>query len=261
MSLVTACVVEHGSEENAPVPDDFFAAEAIDAAVARAENAAEQLAPSEPEEPEEQADEPELGPLLGSFDFTYYWVANQKKAHGDSAQATVQLYQRKGCVPLAKVSPAFADRLELEGTGRLNDGRVLNTSGPCSCGERNCFYEVPRSARFGVGVGKRPLSPFRSVAVDSRVIPIGTVLYIPELDGLTMPGRAPYGGFVHDGCVIADDRGGGVKGHQLDFFTARRTYYTSFNRRHRLKRVTVYDGKGRCTKVGRKLVAVDRNSI
>jgi 3D (Asp-Asp-Asp) domain-containing protein len=121
---------------------------------------------------------------------------------------------------------------------------------------------VPKYARYGVGVAKRPLSPFRSVAVDPVEVPIGTMLYIAELDGLTMPGRGSYGGFVHDGCVLADDRGGGVKGHQIDFFTARRHHYTAFDRRHRLKSVTVYDGKGRCMRKGRRVVAAaNRNSI
>jgi len=198
---------------------------------------------------------PELGPMLGSFEITYYWMAREAR---DKGPATVQLYGRK-CKPLAVVSKSFAARLATEGTGMLRDGRVVNTSGTCPC-ESSCFFVVPRNNRWGVGVGKRPLSPFRSVAVDPRAIPIGSMLYIPELDGLTMPGRKPWGGFVHDGCVMADDRGGGVRGHQLDFFTGRRTHYNALYRRHRLKSVTVYDGTGRCEKHGRHVVAVNRNS-
>lgn len=208
------------------------------------------------EEPETEQADLQLGAKLGSFELTYYWMAHEAKNKGS---ATVQLYNRK-CKPLVKVSQSFAARLSVEGTGMLRDGRVVNTTGTCDC-ETSCFFMVPRSKRWGVGVGKRPLSPFRTVAVDPKTVPIGTTLYIPELDGLTMPGRRPWGGFVHDGCVIAGDRGGGVQGRQLDFFTGRRTHYHSLYRRHRLKSVTVYNGKGRCEKRGRSVVAVNRNSI
>ena len=249
--LAPACVFEHGVDE-APAPPGVFAARA-----ARAAARVRALRDRDATTPAETG----LGEVLGSFRFTYYWVAHEEVTSEDTGPATVQLYHRKQCVPLALVSPAFAERLEREGTGKLRDGRVVNIAGPCGCGERPCFYVVPEHARWGVGVAKRPLSPFRSVAVDPRLVSIGTMLYIPELDGLTMPGRPPEGGFVHDGCVVADDRGGSVKGQQIDFFTAQRSYYASFDRRHRLKTVTVFDGAGWCSRVGRKVVAVDRNTI
>ena len=40
-------------------------------------------------------------------------------------------------------------------------------------------------AAWAMGAGGR-LSPFRSVAIDTKVIPMGKVLYIPELDGMLM---------------------------------------------------------------------------
>jgi 3D (Asp-Asp-Asp) domain-containing protein len=55
--------------------------------------------------------------------------------------------------------------------------------------------------------------PFKSVAVDPRIVKLGEVLYLPEFDGLPMPD-----GSIHDGCVRADDTGGGIKVHKLDFF-------------------------------------------
>ena len=59
----------------------------------------------------------------------------------------------------------------------------------------------------------RPLIPFKSVAVDTRVIQIGEPLYIPEFDGMRLPD-----GSIHDGCVRATDTGGGIKGRKMDFF-------------------------------------------
>ena len=66
---------------------------------------------------------------------------------------------------------------------------------------------------FGRGAGTRPLIPFKSVAVDTRVIQIGEPLYIPEFDGMHLPD-----GSIHDGCVRATDTGGGIKGRKMDFF-------------------------------------------
>ena len=40
---------------------------------------------------------------------------------------------------------------------------------------------------FGRGAKRRNLTPFKSVAVDPRLIPIGEPVYVPELDGLPLP--------------------------------------------------------------------------
>jgi 3D (Asp-Asp-Asp) domain-containing protein len=195
--------------------------------------------------------------LLGEFQLTYYWMAKERDS---ASERDVQLYTKK-CEPLAMVSKSFATRLTREGTGKLLDGRTINVSGECKCDYSPCFFIVDRKRRWGVGVYERPLSPFRSVAVDPTRVSIGTILYLPELDGLTMPGRQPWGGFVHDGCVVADDTGGKVTGNQIDLFMAHKPHYRSFYRRYRMKRVTVMDGRGRCERDSdNKLVRVNRNS-
>ncbi len=191
----------------------------------------------------------EAGKRMGSFKLTYYWMAAETRGG-----RRVQLYN-KHCRPVAKVSRAFERRLRLEGGGVLRNGRVLTYSGRCDCPHSPCYRSARRGHRWGTGVRERPLSPFRSVAVDPKHVSIGTVLYIPELDGLTMPGRAPWGGFVHDGCVVADDQGGGVRGRQLDLFAARKGHYRALDRRHRLKKVTVFDGGQRCQSLARRPVS------
>ena len=185
--------------------------------------------------------------FLGDFQLTYYWISNEYAA--EEEERSVQLYD-KTCRPLHKVTSEFADRLSLEGTGRLKDGRTLNVDGECECGFSPCFFVTRRNQRWGVGVETRPLVPFRSVAVDTYYIPAGTKMYIPEFDGLTMPGRSPYGGFVHDGCVVADDTGGGVDDAQIDFFFALKGHYQGFDRRHRIKNVRAYRDHGRCSEPG-----------
>ena len=50
-----------------------------------------------------------------------------------------------------------------------------------------------------------PLTPYKYIAVDPKVIPYGTKVYIPEFK------ESPYGG-----VFIADDCGGAIKGNRID---------------------------------------------
>jgi 3D (Asp-Asp-Asp) domain-containing protein len=162
----------------------------------------------------------------------------------------------RDCGVLAEVTPAFAASVRMQGTGRLRDGRLINVAGGCACGG-TCFHIHRPGLKWGTGSSGLPLAPFRMVAVDPRVIPMGTLLYLPELDGRRMPGRAPHGGYVHDGCVVAADVGGGIKGKQLDLFVGRRAYYDGLARRGTshgwATSVEVWDGSARCTRRGSKV--------
>ena len=195
-----------------------------------------------------EARQPAPGKKLGSFRLTYYWMPSEK---GHRARH-VQLYTRS-CHKLARVSKRFSHKLELEGGGRLRDGRVLVFSGACSCSKAPCYKVARQSHRWGTGADGRALSPFRSVAVDPSHVAVGSLLYVPELDGLVMPGVPPWGGFVHDGCVVADDRGAGIKGHQIDLFAAQRAHYHALQARHHLHKITVYDGSQRCHDLRRRM--------
>ena len=161
----------------------------------------------------------------------------------------------RNCKPLAHVSRKFRYQMALQGTGRLRDGRVINVAGRCKC--KPCFHVLPAHRQWGMGGSGIPLEPFRSVAVDPAKVRLGTLLYIPALDGLQMPGREPVGGFVHDGCVIAADTGGNIDGAQIDLFVARRAYFNGLVRRSGgikwLGKVEVLDGKGRCERKGGKV--------
>jgi 3D (Asp-Asp-Asp) domain-containing protein len=100
---------------------------------------------------------------------------------------------------------------------------------------------------WGVGVQNRALVPFRSVAVDKNVVAYGSSLYIEALDGVKMPGEAPWGGFTHDGCVSADDTGSAIIGKHLDFFSARKADYLALNGVLGVSHVTVREGGERCS--------------
>lgn len=185
---------------------------------------------------------PDPGPSLGSFQLTYYWITAEDEFGG---AADTDLYT-SSCSVLATVPAAFADDLDLEGTGRLADGRVVNVDGSCGCARSPCYAEVDADHPWGYGVQNRALAPYRSIAVDPDVIAYGTTLYVPELDGEAMPGDQPWGGFVHDGCVIAADTGGAIIGMHIDWFVALRASYTTIDDRLALDHVTVDDGGARC---------------
>ncbi|MCH9681572.1 MAG: hypothetical protein K0V04_09075 [Deltaproteobacteria bacterium] len=182
------------------------------------------------------------GAALGSFQLTYYWVTEESAFGGAD---TAKLYD-KSCNVLASVPNGFADAIKLEGTGRLTDGTVLNYWGACNCPRSPCYFEVDASHPWGHGVQNRALSPFRSVAVDKDVVAYGTKLYIEKLDGVMMPGEAPWGGFVHDGCVSADDTGSAINGKHLDFFAARKPDYLALNGLLGVGNVDVREGGERC---------------
>ncbi len=159
------------------------------------------------------------------------------------------------CEPITEVTRDFAAQLSLQGTGKLKDGRVLNVWGHCRCDHTPCFKVI--AEKWGTAGTGRPLQPFRTVAVDPKVVKLGTLLYIPLLEGRTMPGRAPWGGFVHDGCVIADDTGGGIDGNQLDLFVGRKSYFLgmsgSAGSHAWARHVPVFDGGKHCERKGRKV--------
>lgn len=125
----------------------------------------------------------------------------------------VDLYTPDGYF-LGSYPEKFAWSLRMEGTGLLGDGRVLNYTGRCNYGYGTCFEQADTTIHpYGRGAQHRPLIPFKSAAVDPRVVPIGEPLYIPEFDGMVLPD-----GTIHDGCVRGDDTGGNIKGREMDFF-------------------------------------------
>lgn len=82
-----------------------------------------------------------------------------------------------------------------------------------------------RRARFmavnhplGCGVRSIPLMPFRTIAVDPSIVPLESVIFVPELRGIEFKydGRT----FAHDGYLFAGDRGGAIRGRHIDVFMA-----------------------------------------
>jgi 3D (Asp-Asp-Asp) domain-containing protein len=159
------------------------------------------------------------------FALRFYWLVLEadydepdkapKSGRGTTVpeNSWVELYTPDGYF-MQRVTERLAWALRLEGSGLMRDGRVINYTGKCAYGYGTCFQQLDEQVHpFGRGAGQRPLVPFKSVAVDPRLVPIGEPLYIPEFDGLVLPD-----GSIHDGCVRADDTGGGIKRRKMDFF-------------------------------------------
>lgn len=178
-----------------------------------------------PEAPPSNAAEPAsggpgVGTALGTFRNTYYNFPHQRNYSG----RRVTVFDAR-CQPLADVPVTFHDTLCVQGSGSLASGVTLSFARRgCSCartcprtGQQICFDALDRE-RFpwGRGAAGTAIAPFRSVAVDVSVIPLGTPIFIPDLVGLpTEVGGAGH----HDGCFVAEDRGIQVVGRHVDVFT------------------------------------------
>lgn len=137
---------------------------------------------------------------------TYYYVVRESDyERAPRASRVLDLNDRV----LAEVSAPFKRALDLEGTGRLLDGRVLNFAGRKNGEIRYLLTSAP----FGLGVGTCRLQPFHTVAVDPAAIPLGAVVRIEETVGMTLPD-----GSRHDGLWRAEDIGSAIVGDRIDLF-------------------------------------------
>lgn len=153
---------------------------------------------------------------------TRYWIPKEgdKDMLNDgeivtlNGKKTKKLKTVKGKT-IAKVSKTTYEKFQMEGTGLLKNGIMVNLDE----GE-DTFLKVDRKkAPYGLGGDNdNALVPWVSVA--SNDVKIGTKLYIKELDGLRLPD-----GKKHNGCVRVDDEGWSFGGCQLDFFVLQFSAY------------------------------------
>lgn len=191
--------------------------------------------------------------MPGRFVLTQYWVA-EERVNGAHEQA-IRVYDPEGGT-VAWACRGFVSALTMEGTGRTWDGRLLNWASRQR--GRACFTEVDTALYpYGVGVQGYALVPYRSLAVDARFVPIGHVVEMPELRGLPLPD-----GTRHDGCFVAVDGGGAIRGHHIDLFVPSRAVYESLASRRELPRqVTVVVDSDRCAHARRYAVQPSPNAL
>jgi 3D (Asp-Asp-Asp) domain-containing protein len=171
------------------------------------------------------------GRSLGVFRNTYYDFPNQADFEG----AKVPIKNAR-CETISEVPKAFFESVCVQGSGTLSSGSTVSfAKRDCSCAEncprtdqRICFDVLdPAKFPWGRGATGQAITPLLTVAVDSDVIPLGTPVYVPELDGLA---RDVEGNAVHDGCFVAQDRGVRVKGKHVDIFTGHASMTLLWNR-------------------------------
>ncbi|ORX99632.1 hypothetical protein K493DRAFT_299254 [Basidiobolus meristosporus CBS 931.73] len=168
--------------------------------------------------------------LAKSVKMTYYWIA-QESDHSGSKSVTIKTCSGKR---IAKVSRSFAKAARMEGTARLNSGKVINLD--CDChGGYSCFTTInQRRYPYGIGAKDNVLKPY--VSVSANDIPIGTTLMVKQLKGLKMPN-----GHTHSGCVRVDDNGWSFGKNQIDFLVGSKKHYNQIDRKYskRLDKVTI----------------------
>jgi len=212
--VVGACAVCASPSEVAaprPPPADWLQPE--EAPPDTHSTSAEDLPPEgTPQLPREEPSRPSFPPGLlrglGNFHPSFYQTVDESDSAFHGRPAVRPVRDRRGRV-LARVSRQYYARLRMEGSGRLRDGRVLSYHARLRGEARFRFTR----AQYGLSRRGLPLVPFRSVAVDPRLIPLGSVLYVPEAAGTPLED-----GSLHDGVFVADDVGSAVRGRRLDFF-------------------------------------------
>lgn len=192
------------------------------------------------------------GRSLGTFRNTYYDFPSEADFDG----AKVPLKSAR-CETIAEVPRGFFESVCVQGSGTLRSGITVSFSKrDCACAEvcprtdqKICFDSLDAAAYpWGRGATGKPITPLLTVAVDTDVIPLGTALYVPELDGVPRDSA----GTPHDGCFIAQDRGVRVKGKHVDFFTGHASLTALWNRLvPSNKGVTVVLESPRCARAAR----------
>ncbi len=192
------------------------------------------------------------GHVLGRFRNTYYDFPSEADYGGQQVSL-----MDKDCHPIKQVPQGFHDAICVQGSGRLSNGVTVSFSKrDCECarvcprtGQKICFDALD-SEQFPWGRGAlgEAITPLLTVAVDDSVIPMHTVLYIPEFEGVP---RDASGSAVHDGCFVAQDRGLHVTGPHVDVFTGRQSVTELWNRLVPSNQgVTVILDAPRCAAVG-----------
>jgi len=139
-----------------------------------------------------------VGQYLGKFKVTFYWVVNEAD-YPDSK--SVSLYDEAGNL-VGKFSRAFVEAFKMESAARLRDGRCISY-----LKKRNRVRVVSKFLGYG-----HTLEELRSVAVDPRIIPIGSRVYIPLAE------RVRANGKQHTGVFVAHDIGSNIQGKRIDVF-------------------------------------------
>jgi len=103
-----------------------------------------------------------------------------------------------------------------QGKQQVDCAKVMNINPSWIGASGKTRYRLAQGA-FGDGVKNYKLTPYRTIAVDKKKIPYGSVLYIPKARGVSI--TLPSGQKIkHDGYFFAGDTGGAIKKQHIDVF-------------------------------------------
>ncbi|ORX54594.1 hypothetical protein DM01DRAFT_1390177 [Hesseltinella vesiculosa] len=170
--------------------------------------------------------------LKKNVEFTYYWTAHPE----DYTSGKKVAIKTCGGSTIARVAESFADALVMEGSGVVSKSTVVNL-GSCACKNYACFLELnAKSEPFGLTAYGTSLDPYNTVAAND--IKRNTKIYVPALDGWTLPGSSKK----HNGCLLVDDKSWSFGGNHIDWFVNFKKHYTSLNSNHKVSKVDIYEG-------------------
>ena len=168
-----------------------------------------------------------LGELKWLWATYYYTPTYVSKSEGfplldmDGLELGPRLSHREWCISALEGSTAIRYQGELVVYNFAGFGEQLQVD--CSK-----YYKYTKSGKirfrlaegpYGDGAGETRyiLFPYRTIAVDPRVIPFGTLIYIPDARGIKVSLKSGKK-FTHDGYFFAADKGGAIKGVHIDVF-------------------------------------------
>jgi 3D (Asp-Asp-Asp) domain-containing protein len=149
------------------------------------------------------------GRYLGRFKVTYYWAVDETEYPPSRSSP---LYLADGQL-LGRFSSAFVKAFRVEAAACLKDGRRISY--------------LKRANRAKVvdqflGCDGHRLTELKSIAVDPRLIPLGSIVYIPQAENVSVDGQA------QGGIFYAHDIGSAIKGKHIDIFVGSKRNMDAF---------------------------------
>jgi len=146
---------------------------------------------------------------LGRFKVTYYWAVEETEY---PTSRSSPIYLADGQL-LGRFSSAFVKAFRVEAAACLKDGRRIS------------YLKKANRAKVVdqfLGCGGHTLAELKSIAVDPRLIPLGSIVYIPQAENVVVDGQTMSGVFY------AHDVGSAIKGKHIDLFVGRKKNTDAF---------------------------------
>lgn len=153
---------------------------------------------------------PSSARYAGRFKVTFYWVVDEGEYPESSSSP---IYLSDGSL-LGRFAADFVRAFRIEAAAQLRDGRKISY-----LKKANRAKVVDRY----LGTRGYKLTELKSIAVDPRIVPIGSVVYIPQAENVVIDGKR------HNGLFYAHDIGSAVKGKHIDVFLGRRGNMAAFS--------------------------------